>query len=107
MSWIYLAFAIITEVAGTVCLRLSEGFSKLWPSILIFVFYAISFSFTTLAVKKIDLSIVYAIWSGLGTALVVIVAILYFKEQVTPLKLLSLSLIVLGVIGLNLGQGFH
>lgn len=53
MSWIYLAFAIITEVAGTVCLRLSEGFSKLWPSILIFVFYAISFSFTTLAVKKL------------------------------------------------------
>jgi small multidrug resistance pump len=64
MSWVFLTVAIIAEVAGTVCLRLSDGFSKLWPSILIFVFYAISFSFTTLAVKKIDLSVVYAIWSG-------------------------------------------
>jgi small multidrug resistance pump len=107
MSWIYLTLAIITEVSGTVCLKLSDGFSKLWPSILIFVFYAISFSFTTLAVKKIDLSVVYAIWSGLGTALVVIVAILYFKEPVTLLKILSISLIVLGVIGLNLGSSVH
>jgi small multidrug resistance pump len=107
MSWIYLSLAIITEVSGTVCLKLSEGFSKLWPSILIFVFYAICFSFTTLAVKKIDLSVVYAIWSGLGTALVVIVAILYFKEPVTLLKILSISLIVLGVIGLNLGSSVH
>ena len=107
MSWIYLTLAIITEVSGTVCLKLSDGFSKLWPSILIFVFYAISFSFTTLVVKKIDLSVVYAIWSGLGTALVVIVAILYFKEPVTMLKILSISLIVLGVIGLNLGSSVH
>ncbi|MCK4898994.1 MAG: multidrug efflux SMR transporter [Anaerolineales bacterium] len=107
MSWIFLTLAIITEVAGTVNLKLSEGFTKLWPSILIFVFYGISFSFTTLAVKKIDLSVVYAIWSGLGTALVVLVGILYFKEQVTPLKILSICLIVLGVIGLNLGGGVN
>jgi small multidrug resistance pump len=107
MSWLYLALAILFEVAGTISLKLSEGFAKLLPSILIFVFYGISFGFTTLAVKKIDLSVVYAIWSGLGTALVVIVAILYFKEQVTPLKIISICLIVFGVIGLNLGRGVH
>ena len=105
MSWFFLALAILFEVAGTISLKLSEGFARLLPSILIFVFYGISFSFTTLALKKLDLSVVYAIWSGLGTALVVIVGILYFKEQVTLIKILSICLIVFGVIGLNLGGG--
>ena len=103
MSWLFLALAIIFEVAGTINLKLSQGFANLLPSILIFVFYGISFSFTTLALKELELSWVYAIWSGLGTALVVIIGILYFKEQVTLIKVVSISLIVCGVIGLNLG----
>ena len=105
MSWFFLALAILFEVAGTISLKLSEGFANILPSILIFAFYGISFSFTTLALKELDLSWVYAIWSGLGTALVVIISILYFKVQVTFIKVVSISLIVCGVVGLNLGGG--
>ena len=101
-SWLFLAGAIALEVSGTTCMKLSEGFEKLVPSILIFVFYALSFSALTIALKTIDVSIVYAIWSGIGTALIATIGILYFKESVTLLKFVSIGLIIIGVVGLNL-----
>ena len=104
MHWLYLAGAILFEVAGTTSMKLSNGFTKLTPSILIFVFYAISFVSLTFAVKKIDVSVSYAIWSGVGTALIALIGVYYFKESMTPLKLFSLVLIILGVIGLNLQE---
>jgi small multidrug resistance pump len=104
MHWLYLAAAILFEVAGTTSMKLSHGFTKLTPSILIFVFYAISFVSLTYAVKKIDVSVSYAIWSGVGTALIAIIGVYYFKESMTPLKFFSLALIIIGVIGLNLQE---
>ena len=101
MSWLYLAFAIVTEVAGTISMKLSEGFSKLLPSVMIFVFYGVSMVFANLAIKKIDISVVYTIWSGTGTALAAIVAYLWFKESFPPAKIISIGLIVLGVVGLS------
>lgn len=83
-------------------MKLSNGFSKLIPSILIFVFYAASFSVFTLALKKIDVSIGYAIWAGLGTALITVIGIFWFKEPVNALKMISLIVVIAGVIGLNL-----
>jgi len=103
MSWIYLLIAIVSEVSGTTCMKLSEGFTRTLPSILIFVFYAAAFTMMTLAIKKIEVSIVYAIWSGIGTALIATIGILMFHERVTTLKLISMVLIIVGVIGLNLG----
>jgi small multidrug resistance pump len=107
MYWLYLFLAILSEVVGTTNMKLSEGFTKLVPSILIFVFYGMSFAFLTLALKKIDVSIAYAIWSGVGTALIVIIGFLFFKEPVTAVKVVSISLIVVGVIGLHLSDGVH
>lgn len=104
-SWIYLVAAVVLEVSGTTSMKLSEGFTRLFPSILIFVFYGCSFFFLTLVLKRIDVSIAYAVWSGLGTALIAIIGILYFKEPLTLVKLASLVLIVLGVVGLNLSKG--
>ncbi len=104
MYWIYLILAILSEVIGTTNMKLSEGFTKPLPSVLIFVFYGISFTFLTLALKKIDVSVAYAIWSGLGTALIVIVGFLLFRESITAIKLISIGLIVIGVIGLHLGD---
>jgi len=101
-----LLLAIGFEVCGTTCMKLSEGFSKLLPSILIFVFYALSFSLFTLALKGIDVSIAYAIWAGMGTALITVVGIFWFKEPVNALKMLSLFVVVAGVIGLNLSDSF-
>jgi len=102
MSWVYLILAIIMEVIGTTNMKLSQGFTKTLPSVLVFVFYIISFAFLTLALKKLDISITYAIWSGLGTGLIAAIGFLYFKEPVTAIKLVSIGLIVIGVIGLAL-----
>lgn len=99
-----LLLAILFEVCGTTCMKLSEGFSKLIPAILIFVFYAISFFFFTLALKGIDVSIAYAIWAGLGTALITVVGIFWFREPASALKLISLVVVVAGVIGLHLSD---
>ena len=101
MSWIYLTIAILSEVIGTTNMKLSDGFSKTIPSILIFVFYALSFTMLTLALKKIDLSVAYAIWSGTGTAIVVVIGMVLFKEPVLALKFVFVGLIILGVIGLE------
>jgi small multidrug resistance pump len=90
------------EVIGTTNMKLSQGFTKTLPSVLMFVFYGFSFAFLTLALKKIDLSLSYAIWSGVGTALIAAIGVLYFKEPVTAIKLVSIGLIVIGVVGLAL-----
>jgi small multidrug resistance pump len=90
------------EVIGTTNMKLSEGFTKTLPSILMFVFYVFSFAFLTLALKKIDLSLTYAIWSGVGTALIATIGFLYFKEPVTAIKIGSIALIIIGVVGLML-----
>jgi len=104
MSWIYLILAIITEVIGTSAMKLSDGFTRVIPSILMLAFYGLSFAFLTLAVKKIDVSIGYAIWAGVATALVATVGILYFREPTSMIKIISIALIVLGVIGLTLAD---
>jgi small multidrug resistance pump len=100
--WFFLAGAIVLEVAGTTSMKLSEGFSKLLPSVLLFVFYAGSFAALTFALKKIDVSVAYAIWAGVGTALIATIGVIYFRETVSVLKLVSLGLIIVGVVGLNL-----
>ena len=66
MHWLYLSLAILSEVAGT-CMKLSAGFTRFTPSVLMWLFYAVCFCFLTLALKKVDLSVAYAIWSGVGT----------------------------------------
>jgi small multidrug resistance pump len=98
----YLLLAIIAEVTGTTCVKLSEGFTRLLPSVLIFVFYGLSLGFLGLALKKVDLSLAYALWSGLGIAFIASIGIVYFREPVTAMKMVSLGLIVAGVVGLNL-----
>jgi small multidrug resistance pump len=102
MSWLYLVIAIVFEVSGTTCMKLSKGFTKLVPSILLFAFYGLSFGAMTVALKRIEVSVAYAIWSALGTALIALIGILWFKESVSVLKTVSLALVILGVIGLNL-----
>jgi len=106
-SWLYLTGAILLEVAGTSCMKLSEGFSRLIPSVLIFIFYALSFVGLTIALKKIDVGIAYAVWAGIGTALIAVIGVLYFEETLTLVKALSILLIILGVVGLNLGGVKH
>ena len=100
-AWLYLTASIAFEVAGTTSMKLSDGFSRLVPSVLIFVFYGISFYAFTLALKKMDLSVAYAVWAGSGTALVAIIGMIWFNDTVTALKLVCLGLVIIGVTGLN------
>jgi small multidrug resistance pump len=105
--WLLLVAAIVFEVAGTTSMKLSAGFTKALPSVLLFVFYALAFGALTLTLKKMEVSFVYAIWSGLGTALVTLIGILYFKESANIFKIASIGLIILGVVGLHFSSTAH
>lgn len=105
--WFFLAAAIAFEVMGTTSMKLSQGFTKLIPSIAVGVCFIISFSLFTIALKKIDMGLAYAIWAGAGTALVAAIGIFYFKEPATTLKMVSIALIIAGVVGLNLSGAKH
>jgi len=72
-----------------------------------FIFYGLSFTLLTMVLKRMDVSIAYAIWSGLGTALIAIIGSIYFNEPMTLVKLVSLGLVIIGVFGLNLSGGAH
>lgn len=102
MAWALLALTIVFEVAGTTFMKLSNGLTQLWPSVGVFVCYAAALGGLTLALKSIELSVAYAIWSGAGTALTAAIGILWFKEPATALKLASLGLVVAGIVGLQL-----
>jgi small multidrug resistance pump len=99
--------AIVLEVSGTTCMKLSQGFTRILPSVSMFLFYGLSLSALTLALKSIDVGLAYAVWSGLGTALIVTVGVLWLREPLNVLKVVSLTLIIIGVIGLNLSGGVH
>ncbi|MCX7709676.1 MAG: multidrug efflux SMR transporter [Clostridia bacterium] len=107
MSWFYLFFAIMLEVAGTTSMKLSKGMTRVFPSILMFIFYIACFGVLSLALKKIEVGTAYAVWSGFGTALIAVIGILFFHESFSFIKIASIGLIILGVIGLNLSGMQH
>ena len=100
--WIYLLIAILTEVVGTTMMKVSQGLTRLIPSATMFVMYAVSFIFMAFALKKIEVSTAYAIWSGLGTALIALIGIVAFRESFNMAKLLGIAFIIGGVVLLNL-----
>ncbi len=100
-AWYFLGGAILFEVAGTTCMKLSKGLTELTPSLMMFGFYACAFTLNTIAVRSIELSVAYAIWSGVGTALTAAIGIFYFKEPAGAVKMVSLTLIIIGVMGLH------
>ncbi len=103
LYWIALAGAIVLEIAGTVSMKLSQGFTRTLPSVLLFVLYGLSFGLMTIAVKKIDMSVSYAIWSGVGTATIAVIGVLAFRESLTAVQVASIVLIIAGVVGLRMG----
>lgn len=106
MVWFLLGAAIAAEVVGTTALKLSNGFSKLAPSLFAAVGYVTSFGLLSLALKKLEVSVAYAIWSGVGTAAVATIGVLAMKESLSVTKVAGLLLIIGGVALLNLA-GSH
>ncbi|KZE44586.1 hypothetical protein AV540_23410 [Brevibacillus parabrevis] len=107
MSWVYLLLAILLEVAGTTSMKLSEGLSKPIPTVLMFVFYVLCFSSLSLALKEMEVGTAYAIWSGLGTAIIALIGVIIFKDAFTVKKMVAVGLIIAGCVLLNLGDGAH
>ncbi len=101
LAWFYMFMAIVFEVAGTASMKLSAGFAHLLPSILIFVFYALSFGFLSLSICRLEIGFAYAIWSAIGTVLIFIIGVFGFGEPLTVMKTISLACIIVGVIGLK------
>ena len=106
-AFVLLLFAIFTEVVGTLALRASDGFSKPGPAVVVVVGYGLSFWLMALALKQIPVGLTYAVWSGLGTALVAIGGVVAFGETMNAMKIASLMVIVAGVAGLSVAGGAH
>lgn len=103
-AWLLLALAIVVEVIATSALKLSAGFTKPVPVAVVVVGYLSAFYLLSLIVQKLDLSVVYAIWSGVGIALIAIIGIVVFKEQMTLVRLAGFALMIVGVVLLNLSS---
>jgi multidrug transporter EmrE-like cation transporter len=107
MVYLWLALAVVFEVGWAMSMKLSDGFSKLAFTVATVVMYLLSVIFLALATKKMDIGTGYAIWAGCGVAMIAIIGMVYFKEPVTALKLVSLGLVVAGIVGLNIATGGH
>ena len=102
--WFLLALAIALELSGTICLKLSHGFSRLLPSIGVVFFYIGSFALMAQSLKTLEVGIVYAIWAGVGTALIAVVGVLAFGESITAFKILGLLMIIGGTFLLRMAS---
>ena len=102
MSYLFLAIAIVAEVIGTSALKAAEGFTRLWPSLIVVVGYGIAFYFLSLALKVIPVGIAYAIWSGVGVALITLIGWWLFKQRLDVPALAGIALIVAGLVVIQL-----
>jgi small multidrug resistance pump len=105
MPYLYLAIAIIAEVIGTSALKASEGFSRLLPSLVVVAGYGTAFYFLALALRVIPVGIAYAIWSGVGVALITLIGWFVFKQRLDAAALAGVALIVAGVVVIQLFSG--
>jgi small multidrug resistance pump len=106
MTAIFLTLAIASEVIATLALKSSEGFSRPLPAAIVVVGYGISFFLLAIVLKHLSVGTTYAIWSAVGTAAIALIGIAAYGETANVLKIASLGLIILGVVGLN-AAGAH
>ncbi|MEU0301356.1 multidrug efflux SMR transporter [Streptomyces sp. NPDC006175] len=106
MGYGMLAAAIAAEVAGTTAMKYSEGFTRLWPSLITVVGYVLAFALLAQTLKTLSIGTAYAIWAGAGTAAVAAIGILWMGESAGLVKLAGIALVIAGVVVLNLG-GAH
>ena len=100
--YLYLAIAIIAEVCATMALKATDGFTRIGPSIITILGYGVAFFFLSLALRTIPTGIVYAIWSGVGIVLISAVSWIWFKQALDTPAVVGLSLIIAGVVVVNL-----
>lgn len=101
--WLLLLLAVSAEIVGTSCLKLTQGFSRPLPTLVVLGAYAIAFLLLSRVVETIPLGITYALWSGIGIVAIVLVGLLAYRQVPTPAQLVGIGLITAGVITVNLG----
>ena len=101
-AWSLLLLAIAAEVIGTSCLKLSDGFSRLWPSVVVLLAYSTSMLLLSRVVQTIPLGITYALWSGIGIVAIVLVGVFVYRQIPTPTQLSGMALITAGVVMVNI-----
>ena len=102
MSWIYLILAGLSEIGFATFLKMSNQFTKLWPSLGFIFFGAISFYWMSKAMKDISMPVVYAVWTGIGVAGIYFIEIAFFNEPFSIMKMFFVLLIVVGILGLKM-----
>lgn len=108
LGWIFLAIAIASEVGATTALRYTNGFTSPVPTVITLLGYGIAFASLSQALRTLDLGVAYAVWAGIGTAVIALIGIVAFGEPGTLVKTFGLALIIAGVVMINLqGQGAH
>lgn len=100
--WIFLSVAIISEVIATSCLKASEGFTRLWPSLVVIVGYVLAFYLLSLTLKAIPVGVAYAIWSGAGLVLIALSGWVFFGQSLDIPAMVGLILIVAGIVVINM-----
>ena len=103
--WIYLSIAIVAEVVGTSFLKSAEGFTRFLPSLIVVVSYVVAFFFLGLALKTLPVGIAYAIWAGVGVALIALVGYAFLGQSLDAPAILGMALIVAGVVVINVFSG--
>lgn len=98
MKWIYLIIAIISEVIATTALKESNGFTKLLPSLFVFIGYSFAFYFLSLTLKQMSVGITYAIWSGLGILFISLIGYYKYNQSLDSPAIIGMSFIALGII---------
>lgn len=106
MSWLYLGGAILCEVFATTMMKLATGFTRLWPSVGMTVGYIAAFGLMALALRTMQVGTLYALWAGIGTALIAVVGMVVFREPITAMRLAGIGLVICGVVLLNV-SGVH
>lgn len=101
---LFLMGAIVFEVTGTTMLNLSNGFTNVFPTVIMFICFGMSFTFLIGALKTIPLSIAYSVWAGLGTAGAGLIGVFVFNEHLSAVNILGLCVIILGVIVMNISK---
>ncbi|WP_028302744.1 DMT family transporter [Oceanospirillum maris] len=100
-SWLFLATAIVAEVIATSALKSSEGFTKLWPSVIVVIGYGLAFWLLSITLKTIPVGIAYAVWAGAGVVLVALMGWFFFQQKLDAMGILGIGLILSGVFVLN------
>ncbi|MXM68409.1 QacE family quaternary ammonium compound efflux SMR transporter [Streptomyces sp. HUCO-GS316] len=107
MAWLLVIVAGLLETGFAVCLKLSHGFSRFWPTVAFCIFALGSFGLLTLSLKKLDVGPAYAVWTGIGAAGTAIYGMVFLGDLVSILKIVSITLVIAGVIGLQLSGSAH